>query len=479
MPSVKKNFIYNGLLTTANIIFPMIVYPYVSRVLGVSKIGLCSFISSIIDYFILFSVLGISVLGIREIAASRTDKERLDKVFSTLFCLNAITTFLMLVILICVTVFVPRLIQNWELMLIGAFKLVFNFLLIEWFYKGIEDFKYITIRTLVVRVLYVVFVFVLIRDESDYIMYFLLTTLMIVINAVINVVHSRRFVSFSLKQVDLKQFLRPYCELGVYRVLTSLYLSFNVIYLGFVANDIEVGYYATATKLYAITLSFFTAFTGVMMPRMSSLFAGRDMTGFKSYVDKSYNFLFSMVIPLIVFTEINTESIIAIISGKGYDGAIVPMQIVMPLLLIVGVEQILIEQILMPMKKDRVVTINAVVGAVLGVSLNLLLVPRFNSIGSACVVVVSEFAIFMLAVFEVKKYLNINFPLGTCLKQIVLYIPLVIIEWLVVCFTPNYIVGFFINGIIFCIYFIIVQQYIVKTVDIRNIIKSIVRKRVV
>lgn len=476
MPSIKKNFIYSSFLTTANIIFPLVVYPYVSRVLGVANLGLCSFINSIIDYFVLFSALGINILGIREIAAASKDQNKLDQTFSSLVVINGIATLVMLFILIGATIFVPRLHQNINLMLIGGFKLLFNFLLIEWFYRGLEEFKYITIRTLIVRLLYVASVFLLVKHENDYPVYFLLTTLMVVINAAINVVHSRKYATLTIKHLNLKFFTRPYIELGVYKVLTSMYTSLNIAYLGFVASDVEIGYYSTAIKLYSIILSLFTAFTGVMMPRMSFLYAEKDMEGFKGYINKSYNFLFSLLIPLIVFSTINAGSIIRIISGQGYEGAVLPMQIIVPIILIVGSEQVLIEQVLMPMKKDKIVTINAFVGATIGILLNLIIVPHLKSVGSAIVIALSELTVFILAVSEVKRFINVSFPLMSCIKQCAYYIPLIIIECFVVIIVNNFILEFFVNGIFLCIYFYVVQKYVLKTLDIIQIAKGILRR---
>ncbi len=477
MPSIKKNFLYSGILTTANILFPLIVYPYVSRVLGVANIGLCNFIDSLINYFVLFSTLGISVLGIREIAAALKDRDKLNSAFSTLFILNVITTAIMMVVLVLVTIFVTRLRDNWPLMIVGAFKLLFNVLLVEWLYKGLEEFRYITIRTLIVRVLYVVLVFLFVRNQSDYLIYYVLTTFMVVVNAIINMGHSRTFVTFSLKYLHLKEFVKPYCELGVYQILTSMYTSLNVAYLGFVATNTDVGYYTTAIKLYSIFLALFTAFTGVMLPRMSSLFAEDDIQSIKQYIAKSFSFLFAMTIPLVMFSIVNAEGIIRLISGAGYEGAIVPMMLVMPLLLIVGSEQILIEQVLMPIKKDKTVTINSFVGAGLGVLLNLLLVPHFLSIGSALVIAISESAIFILAMIEVKRYLGYNYPWRDFFKRLLVYLPFLGMELLLLPFVESSLIRLLINSLVVIMYVLIVNQYILRDYDILQLVRTVLGRR--
>ena len=150
--SLKKNIIYSSILTAANYIFPLVTYPYVSRVLGVDNIGACNFVDSVINYFILFSMLGISTVGIREISQARNDSTRLNQTFSRLFTINTISTSIVLIALLISMFTVPQLRENSHLMWIGVLKLVSNYLLIEWLYKGLEEFKYITSRTVLVNV---------------------------------------------------------------------------------------------------------------------------------------------------------------------------------------------------------------------------------------------------------------------------------------------------------------------------------------
>ena len=132
-----------------------------------------------------------------------------------------------------------------------------------------------------------------------------------------------------------------------------MYTTFNVAYLGFTSNEVEVGYYTTATKLYTILLALFTAFTSVMIPRMSSLVAENKMEEFKKLSQKSSNILFGFSIPLIIYASVYAPYIINLIAGMGYEGAILPMRIILPLVLVIGYEQILICHILMPLKKDK------------------------------------------------------------------------------------------------------------------------------
>ena len=154
MNSIKKNFFFSTFLTISNYVFPLITYPYVSRVLQVERIGLCNFVDSIINYFILFSMLGISTYGIREIAKNKSDKTKLNQTFYDLISINILMSILLCFILFISLNYSETLSQNKQLVYIGICKLLLNTFLVEWFYKGIENFKYITIRSFIVKCLY-------------------------------------------------------------------------------------------------------------------------------------------------------------------------------------------------------------------------------------------------------------------------------------------------------------------------------------
>ena len=257
MSTIKKNVIYSSLLTSANYIFPLIVYPYVSRILGVTKIGACNFVDSIIQYFTLLSMFGITSIGIREIAKAKNDKTRLNTVYSNIFCTNAVFTVVSVLLLFIVIFTVHDLYEYRKLLFVGILKVISNFFLIDWLFRGLEEFKYITIRTLLVKCLYVVAIFLFIKDEADYTTYYLLTVLMITLNSLLNQRYARRFVRLSFQSVNLGIYIYPIITMGLYAVMTSMYTTFNTAYLGFVAGDKEVGFYTTAHTLYGALLALY------------------------------------------------------------------------------------------------------------------------------------------------------------------------------------------------------------------------------
>lgn len=296
------------------------------------------------------------------------------------------------------------------------------------------------------------------------------------VNAIINVWYARHFVHFTIKKISISPFVKPFFILGIYMFLTSLYGTFNVAFLGFTSNEIQVGYYTTATKLYTILLSLFSAFTGVMLPRMSSLLAEGKKDEFKQLLHRSVNILMMFSTPLVYFSIVFAPQIIGIISGKGYEGAILPMRIAMPLMLIIGYEQILVIQTLMPLKKDKAILINSAIGAGAGLLLNFTIVPYLQSVGSSIVWFLSECMVLVSAQFFVTKYIGLRFPFVLFFKNIIAYIPMLFFLIPIYFYVDNIVLSFVFGGLMMCLYSYLLNIYILHNEEALNFYKLICTK---
>lgn len=423
---MKKNIVYSSILTTSLYIFQFITYPYVSRVLGVTNIGICNFAQSVVIFASLFSTFGIINLGVREIAAAKGDKEKLNKTFSGIFQINLLLTLAAIILYIAAIEILPQLTPYRKLLYIGIFQILFNTLTMEWLFKGLEDFKYITKRTIWVRIAYVIAIFIFIQNKDDYYLYFIITVGLYVLNGLINSIYSHKLVKFTWQPtIDIfKKYATPILFLGSQALLQTLYTSFNVVYLGFVSNDDQVGYYTTATKIQNIILALYTSFTLVMMPRISAMFAENDENNIRIMINKSFSILYAFAFPVIIFSEIFAPEIITIIAGNGYEQAIPLLRIAMPLILIIGIEQILIIQLLIPLRADKMIFTNSLIGGSVGLICNILLVGWLQSTGSVFVWFLSEFAVFLSAYYFVRKLTGITISLKVMNRYIVSFLPL-------------------------------------------------------
>lgn len=476
MTSIKKNFFYSSIITAASYVFPLITFPYVSRTLGVMGIGTANYVDSIINYVLLFTMLGINTTGIRAIASAKDDRNALSKSFSSLIIINSFTTVAGILALWLLVYCVPQFYAYKQFFLVGSFKIIATFLLAEWFYKGREDFKYITQRSLIIKTLYVASIFLFVKEADDALTYYAITSLTVVVNALVNMVHTRKFVYFTFKGLHFKEHLKPMFVIGCYIIFTSMYSSFNVTYLGLVTDVEQVGYYTTATKFHTIVISVFTAFTGVMLPRMTSLLSEDNYAEFKAYITKSQTFLVAFSIPIIIFCMTFASEIIKVLAGNGFQEAVIPMMIIMPLVFVIGYGQISVIQILNPLRKDTIVMRNAVLGAGIGLLLNILLVPHWGAVGSSIVWLVSEVSIVIFAQHYVTKFTGILFPWRRIAMTSLWYMPLLAfyVGTKMIC-TMNAYLTILVMGIIFLAYVVFVETRLKNEILI-NMIESTRKK---
>lgn len=438
MPSIKINFLYKSALTVSTYVIGFITFPYITRVLGVENIGIVNYIDNLTNYFLLFATMGISILGVREISSAGQNNKLRNKVFSNILGLNLIFTFIILAIYLLSVEFIVELQPYKELLYIGIGKIFFTVLLVEWLYTGLEEFRYIAIRSIAIKLLYVVAVFILIKSPEDYKLYFALTVGTIILNAIINIFYALRFIHINIYDLLSIRYLKENFTLGSYLILNSMYSTFNVVFLGLTTNNIQVGYYTTAFKLYSIILAFFSAFTSVMLPRMNALISQNDKREFNRLIKNSFSVVYSFCIPLILFAMTMASDIIYVMAGDGYEQAIIPMMIIMPAVFMVGVSQILAVQIITPLKKDKILLLASISGAALGISLNILLVPRFQSIGTAITLLCSETVVTIVYLGYVlyNKIVAISFQ--TILKSILYSLPSIVVCLLATLFIDNH-----------------------------------------
>lgn len=469
MQSLKKNFIYNAILTMSGYIFPLMVYPYVSRVLGVANIGACNFVDSIVEYFTILSMMGMNTIGIREIAKCKNDQQKLDNVFSQLFSLNTLTTITAIIILIIATNIVPKFAPYKDLLYIGVGKLFFNYMLINWFFQGLENFKYIAARTIFVKILFVISVFLFVKTETDVKLYYFLVALTWAGNGIINFIYAKKYVSFNFTLKINKAIIGSFFILGVYWFMNSMYTTLNVAFLGFATNDIEVGYYTTADKLLTVIMTMFTALTSVMVPRVSVALKSNDNSEAKALIRKAINALMLFAIPLIFFVFPFSQELIYLMSGKGYEGATTPLQIMTPLFFLVGYDQIIVLQTLLPMGKDKDILRNSILAASVGIISNIFLTLNFGKNGSAIVLILAELSVLLSSQFCVTKYLGLKIPFKLIIKHIIGFSPIIIICYVIKYFINSYVISLIVSASIICCYIFLAGRFILKNSILTNL----------
>ena len=194
--SVKFNFIMNMILTASSFIFPLITFPYVSRVLLVEGNGYVSFATSVLTYFTMFASLGIPSYGIRACAQVRDDREELSKLTQELLIINIATTVLVSIVFVITLFTVPQFKEQQTLLWINGATLVLNAIGVNWLYSALEQYTYITVRSLVFKILSIILMFVFVHQQQDYIIYGAITVFATGGSNILNFINMRRKLQF-------------------------------------------------------------------------------------------------------------------------------------------------------------------------------------------------------------------------------------------------------------------------------------------
>lgn len=402
--SIKLNFIMNAILTMSSVIFPLITFPYVSRILLPDGMGKVSFATSLISYFALFAQLGIPIYGIRACAVVRDDRDELSRTVQELFVINLVMSAVAYVGLFLALLFVPRLQDERALYLVVSATILFNAVGMEWLYKALEQYTYITIRSIIFKLIALVAMFLCVHEHGDYIIYGALSILAASASNIFNFVHSRKLVSW--RPVGNLRFRKHLKAVGVFFAMscaTTIYTHLDAVMLGFMKTDADVGYYNAAVKIKGVLVSLVTSLGHVLLPRSSYYIQHQRMDEFWRITKKALHFVFLIASPLMIYFIIFARQGIFFLSGAAYAPAIIPMQIIMPTLLLIGLTNVLGIQILVPLGREKIVLYSEIAGAVTDLILNIILIPSLASTGAAIGTLVAEVVVLIVQLAALRK----------------------------------------------------------------------------
>ncbi|MDD6070867.1 MAG: flippase, partial [Clostridiales bacterium] len=402
--SLKLNVVMNMILTMSAFIFPLITFPYVSRILLPEGTGKVSFVTSVVTYFSMFAQLGIPTYGIRACARVRDDKEKLSKAVQELFFLNLMTSLVSYLVLgICVFA-VPRFRSEKALFLVISFTILFNAIGMEWLYKGLEQYTYITVRSLVFKLIGVIAMFGLVHEKEDYVIYGAITIFAASASGILNFVNAHKYVSFKpVGNYHIGQHLKPILIFFFMSCATIIYTNLDTVMIGFMKTDVDVGYYNAAVKIKSVLLGVVTSLGAVLLPRASYYIEHGMEEKFLSISGKAINFVFLLAVPLSVYFMLFAREGVYFLSGTAYAGAVLPMQIIMPTLFLIGLTNIMGIQMLVPLGKEKIVLYSEIAGAVVDLVINILLIPRMASAGAAIGTLVAEILVWIVQFAALKK----------------------------------------------------------------------------
>lgn len=418
--SIKWNVIMNFIFTLSTFIFPLVTFPYASRILLPLGTGKVAFATSIVSYFTMVGMLGIPTYGIRACAKVRNDKEKLSKTVQELMVINFIAMGMSLFFYLVAIFLVPRLAEDRILFIINIAVLILNLIGCDWLYKSLEQYRFITIRSVIMKGVAIVLMFLFVKDRTDYPVYAAITVLASVGSYVFNFFNLRKIIDFRLdRDLDLKQHLKPVATFFVMTIATTIYANLDAVMLGFIKGDEAVGYYNAAVNIKNIMVSLVTSFGAVLLPRLSVYIKENRQEEFKKLTATALYFVILISIPLVIYFIIYAQPGIYFLSGSSYQGAVLPMQIMMPTVFFIGLSNLFGIQILVPQDKEIVVVHSVTLGAIVNVISNSILIPILGVSGAAIGTLIAECIVTLYQGYYLREFLSTIFKELSYLKLLV------------------------------------------------------------
>ena len=411
---VIKNYLYNLSYQILTIILPIITVPYVTRIFTSEALGNYVFYNSIVSYFSLFAMLGIGVYGTKQIAAASD----VSSTFWNIYAIQLIASILSIFVYIIVVFSIPQM--EGIVPLIVGITLFANMMDISWLFSGKEDFKKITIRNVVIRVIGVISIFTFVKSSDDLYLYVFLIVIFDFLGQFVMWVPAKKFIkrpSFNTR--IMKKNLHPIVLLFLPQVAISLYVVLDRTLLGLLGSYSDVGIYEQGQKLVSILLKVVSSLGVVMLPRVANLLSERRDKEAQNMVKFSfilYNLIiFPMMFGLIAVNEVFVELFL----GKDFQDVKYVLYITTINIMLVGWTNILGHQVLVVRNKNKEFMLSTTIPAFVSVAVNIAVIPFFGYIGASITSVVVEILVFAIQWYYSRNIINKNLLFNKDLAKII------------------------------------------------------------
>ena len=404
MNDIKKNYIYNLLYEIFVLAFPMILVPYTSKVLGATAIGVYSYANSIVNYFMMFGMLGISSYGSRKIAKSRETKEKVSVTFFEIYAIQFVLLCLMLILYLLYILFFVK--ENIGITVMQTLFLLANFFDFGWVFSGLEKFKVNLSRNIFFKLLTFALILIFVKTPQDLWKYTLILSISTLICNLYWIKEIKKEVI--LKKVsyqEIKPNLKPIFLLFIPILSKSIYQSMDKIMLGSLTTMTEVGLYEQAAKFLKIPWIFVSALSTVMIPRNTKLIVNHEQDKVLKSIEKSIYYIMLIILPIIFGLLAISDLAIPYLLGEEFQKSSTILKILLISNLFVDFSYVIKSEYMVPHEKDNIYIGSTLVGAILNVFLNFILIPRYSSIGVAYATLITEFFVMLYQLGKVRKEL--------------------------------------------------------------------------
>lgn len=407
--SVKLNVIFNVVRTSCSVVFPLITFPYISRVLQADNYGKVNYANSIVSYFALIAALGISNYAIREGASFRNDRARYNQFANQVFTINLVTTVTAYILLGGTVFFVSGLHDYTTLIAIQSAAFLFTTLGVEWLYSTYEEYFYITVRSICVQVVSLIAMFLFVKTADDYVIYAAITVFSSAGAYIFNFIHSRKYVHLRIvKNTEWKTHIKPMLIMFCNSLTITIYINSDTTVLGAFMGDYAVGIYSVATRVYTIVKQLLNSITTVILPRCSALVGAGKTEEYNKLFEKTIKSMLTLVLPAMVGLFMLSDEVILLIAGESYLPGSTALRILSLALGCAVIAYTLVQLVLLVWKKDKQYLRSTVVSAVANLGLNFIAVPLWGWNGAALTTFLAEAIVLCSAIWYSRGLVKVN-----------------------------------------------------------------------
>ena len=429
--SIKKNYIYNLVYQILVIIIPLVTAPYLSRVLGVEGVGIYSYTLSNVSYFILLANVGIASFGQREIAMNQDNRKKYSKVFWDLYGYQLLIGLVAVLFYLVYVFFFSKYTIIQAVLIVNLFSAIID---ITWLFQGLEEYKYISIRNIVVKLVFTAAIFIFVHSSDDLLLYLGLNAGATVLSAGIMWLSAHKILNKpKFKEIRVFKYWKDTIIYFLPQIATQIYTILDKTMLGLITgSQVENGYYEQAYRITSIVMTVITSLNIVIAPRMAYLYKKGDIAQIRYRLAKSLRFVFLLSIPMTIGLMIVGPGFSQWFFGPGYEKVQILMPVIAPIIFIIAISNCLGVQCLTPCGKRAKSALALWIGAGVNLISNLILIPHFASIGASIGTIIAETTITILFIIFSKKYIDFktaikgmrNYVIGGILMAMALFITL-------------------------------------------------------
>lgn len=403
--SVKFNVLMNMIITSSSLIFPLITIPYASRVLGAEGMGAVAFAQSVSSYFSLVAILGVTYYGVKVCAEIRTNRLALSKVVKEILIILLCSTLVVyLAYTICIFT-VPRFISEKALFLEFGVTIWLTSFGMEWFYQALEQYSYITIRSVAFKIIALILMFVLVRNQNDYVLYGFTVIFAGCASNILNILRIRKLIDFSTKQkLEIKRHFKPMVWYTAASIASGMYIQVDIVLLGFLGTNTQVGLYQLVSKIKSVLVTAVNSVGNVMLPRLSYYKSHNQKDKNDELIAKNLNFVMIMGFAIIALLAICAKPIVLLMGGNGFLDSIPPLRIVGAAVLFSAMNIVLANHLMSEGQEKAWAVVN-MIGLSLAVLCNFMLIKWFGVVGAASSIVICEGCMFAMRAYVCKDLL--------------------------------------------------------------------------